>query len=80
MKEVLEKNTNSKIADTNAVNEVVFSLSAQSIAEADQWAKEIGNAGGKLVSQPREFGKGYYGFDFADPDGHRFNVFFMEGM
>lgn len=80
LKEVLEKNTKSQIADANTANEVIFSLSAQSTAEADQWAKEIETAGGKLVSQPREFGKGYYGFDFADPDGHRFNVFFMEGM
>ena len=29
---------------------------------------------------PEEFGKGYYGFVFADPNGHRFNVFYMEGL
>jgi len=36
--------------------------------------------GGKIISRPGEFGKGYYGFDFADPDRHRFNVFYMEGL
>ena len=80
LKEVLEKNTSSKIGDAHQANEVVFTLSAQSTAEADEWAKEIEKAGGNLISQPHEFGKGYYGFDFADPDGHRFNVFYMEGM
>ena len=46
-------------------------------AEADDWAAEIEKAGGRLVSQPEAFGDGYYGFVFADPDGHRFNVFHM---
>jgi predicted lactoylglutathione lyase len=41
------------------------------------WAKEVQKAGGKLVSKPEEFGEGYYGFVLADPDDHRFNVFYM---
>jgi predicted lactoylglutathione lyase len=43
----------------------------------DLWSKEVEKAGGNLVSQPEEFGAGYYGFVFSDPDGHKFNVFFM---
>jgi predicted lactoylglutathione lyase len=38
---------------------------------------EVTKAGGKMLSQPEAFDEGYYGFMFADPDGHRFNVFYM---
>ena len=30
-----------------------------------------------MISKPEEFGEVYYGFVFADPDGHTFNVFYM---
>ena len=76
-KDVLQPAMKGEMADTHAVNEIIFTLSAPSKAEADSWAKEIEQAGGTLVSQPEEFGEGYYGFVFADPDGHRFNVFYM---
>lgn len=58
-------------------DEVMFTLWADTRAEADTWANEIQNAGGTLLTQPTEFGQGYYGFDFADPDGHKWNVFNM---
>ncbi|MFD2144945.1 VOC family protein [Mucilaginibacter antarcticus] len=58
-------------------NEVMFTLWADSRAEADAWATEVSQAGGTLLTQPTAFGPGYYGFDFADPDGHRWNVFNM---
>lgn len=66
-----------ELADLTQGNEIIFTLSAESKEEVDKWAKEVQKAGGNLVSQPEEFGEGYYGFVFADPDGHRFNVFFM---
>ena len=66
-----------KIADTKNANEVLFTLSAESKEQVDKWAKEVEKAGGTLISEPEEFGGGYYGFVFADPDGHKFNVFFM---
>ncbi|PWN71521.1 glyoxalase [Chryseobacterium phosphatilyticum] len=58
-------------------NEIIFTLSAESKDQADQWAEEVKNAGGKIVSEPESFGDHYYGFVFADPDGHKFNVFHM---
>ncbi len=58
-------------------DEIMFSLWAESPAEADAWATEIRDAGGTLLTQPTEFGPGYYGFEFADPDGHKWNVFNM---
>ncbi|HEY9004342.1 MAG TPA: VOC family protein [Mucilaginibacter sp.] len=76
-KDILEKNIKSKIADPHSSNEIIFTISAESKTQTDDWAKEIEKAGGTLVSQPEEFGEGYYGFTFADPDGHLFNVFYM---
>ena len=69
-----------KIADTKNAIEVMFTLSAESKDQVDKWAKEVETANGKIISKPEEFGKGYYGFVFADPDGHRSNVFYMEDL
>ena len=70
----------SEEADLEHGNEVLFTLAAKSKEEVDNWEKEVERAGGKIISKPEEFGEGYYGFVFADPDGHRFNVFNMEGL
>lgn len=80
LKDILQANLKIEIADAQKVCEVVFTLSAESKDQVNKWANEVEKAGGTIVSQPEEFGKGYYGFLFADPDGHRFNVFFMEGL
>jgi predicted lactoylglutathione lyase len=77
LKNVLETNTKIKIADSQNSNEIVFTLSAESKEQVNNWAKEVERAGGKIISKPEEFGEGYYGFVFADPDGHKFNVFYM---
>ena len=77
LKDILRTNIKGEITDSQKSNEVIFTLSAESKDQADNWAKEVKKAGGKIISKPEEFGKGYYGFDFADPDGHRFNVFYM---
>lgn len=80
LKGILETNLNIELADSSRVAEVVFTLSANGIMQVDKWVLEIEKAGGQLVSRPTAFGDGYYGFLFADPDGHRFNVFYMEGF
>lgn len=77
LKEVIEPNVKGKMADLQYGNEIVFTLAAESREQADKWAKEVEQAGGTLVSQPEAFGEGYYGFVFTDPDGHKFNVFYM---
>lgn len=63
------------LADPAKGNEIIFTLSADSPEEVNKWALEIQKAGGTLVSEPEVYGDDYYGFVFADPDGHRFNVF-----
>ncbi|PWV51746.1 VOC family protein [Chitinophaga sp. S165] len=77
LRDVLLDGMKGEIIDTKAGNEIIFTLSASSRQEVDSWEKEIREAGGTIVSKPEEFGKGYYGFVFADPDGHKFNVFQM---
>ncbi|KPE50861.1 VOC family protein [Chryseobacterium indologenes] len=78
LKEVIENNLKMmKFGDSRTVNEIIFTLSAESSDQADQWAEEVKKAGGTIISPPESFGPHYYGFVFADPDGHKFNVFHM---
>jgi predicted lactoylglutathione lyase len=76
-KDLLQQNTGGEMADLSKGNEIIFTLWADSREEADKWAGEIRKAGGTMLSEPAEFGEGYYGFIFSDPDGHKFNVFNM---
>ncbi len=80
LNDILKKSIRTEIANAEIVNEILFTISAESKDQAASWEKEVGPAGGKIISRPEEFGNGYYGFLFADPDGHRFNVFYMEGL
>lgn len=77
LKDVLEPAMMGPVVDARTGNEIIFTLSADSREEVNDWEKEVKQAGGIVVSKPEEFGEGYYGFVFADPDGHRFNVFYM---
>lgn len=80
IKETLTTAMHGKLADLKNGNEIIFTLSASSKDEVNQWEKEVKKAGGTAVSRPEEFEEGYYGFVFADPDGHKFNVFYMKGL
>lgn len=77
LKDILQSNVKINLNDSNKSNEIIFTISAESRAEVDSWEREVEKAGGKIISRAEEFGKGYYGFVFSDPDGHTFNVFHM---
>lgn len=77
LKDILEKNTNASFANNQNSNEILLSMLAEKKDEVDQWAESVRKAGGKIESEPKEFGDNYYGFVFSDPDGHKFNVFKM---
>ena len=77
LKDALEPGMKGSLIDTKAGNEIIFTLSADTKEEVNNWEKEVRQAGGTILSMPEEFGEGYYGFVFADPDGHKFNVFYM---
>jgi predicted lactoylglutathione lyase len=59
-------------------NEVLFSLGANSREEVDELALKAESAGGSVFSKPGERGGWMYGCGFADPDGHRWNVLYMD--
>ena len=73
----LKESLKGELANLAQGNEVIFTLWADNKKEVDTWAGEVRSAGGKIFSEPEEFGEGYYGFGFSDPDGHKWNVFHM---
>ena len=58
--------------------EVLFSLGADSRGEVDAMAKKAADAGAILYGKPGEKDGWMYGCGFIDPDGHRWNVLFMD--
>lgn len=69
----LKKGMKGELADLSKGNEVIFTISAETKEEVDDWAVKVKDAGGSVFSPPEEF-QGMYGCAFADPDGHKFNI------
>ena len=61
-------------------SEIIFTLSAETESEVNEWAKKVKDAGGNILQKVQRDENGYYGFVFADPDGHKFNVLLMDNM
>ncbi len=59
-------------------NEIIFTLSAETEDEVKEWANKVEAAGGNIFQEVGRDENGYFGFGFADPDGHKFNVLLME--
>ena len=59
-------------------SEIIFTLSADTEAEVKEWAGKVKNAGGSIFHEVGRDETNHYGFGFADPDGHKFNVLLME--
>lgn len=70
--------TKSEIADTSKTNEVLISIDAESKQEVDELAKKAEDAGGSIFGKPGEKDGWMYGCGFADPDGHKWNVLYMD--
>lgn len=73
----LKTSLGGEIADLSQGNEVMFTLSAESREEVDEWADAVLAAGGTIFSKPQRIQEDWYGCGFADPDGHKWNVFYM---
>jgi predicted lactoylglutathione lyase len=58
--------------------EVLLSIDAQSKEEVDELAKRAIEAGGSSNHKPSEMKGFMYGCLFSDPDGHRWNVLYMD--
>jgi predicted lactoylglutathione lyase len=59
-------------------SEIIFTLSAATEAEVNEWAERVRNAGGNIFHEVGRDETNHYGFGFADPDGHKFNVLLIE--
>ncbi len=75
-KESLKPAMGGEIVDLEEGNEIMFTLSADSVEEVDEWAKEVKRAGGTVFSEPQTIRGKWYGCGFADLDGHKWNVFY----
>ncbi len=70
--------TPKKIADANAVSEVLVCLSAESKAEVDATVEKALNAGGKADPGPKQDYGFMYGRSFEDLDGHIWEIMWMD--
>lgn len=70
--------TKSELTDTAKTTEVLISLGAESREEVDEMARKVFEAGGKVCSGPEETQGWMYGCAFADLDGHRWNMLYMD--
>lgn len=70
--------TGNEIADAKKATEVLFSIDAESREEVDEMANKAVKAGGTIFGQPKESQGWMYGCGFADLDGHRWNVLYMD--
>ncbi len=63
---------------SDTTSEIIFTLSAETEAEVKEWAEKVIKAGGNIFLEMGRDETNHYGFGFADPDGHKFNVLLME--
>ena len=70
--------TRNALSNTTEGTEVLFSLGAQSREQVDDIAKRAKLAGGVVFAEPEESNRFMYGCGFCDPDGHRWNMLYMD--
>lgn len=68
----------SQITDTSNSAEVMFSIGADSREEIDAFIQKVELAGGSIFGRPSEIDGWMYGAGFADLDGHRWNLLYMD--
>ena len=69
--------TTRQLCDTATHTEGLFALSAGSRAEVDTLVRTAVAAGGSHAVDPQDHGF-MYGWSFHDPDGHHWEVFWMD--
>ena len=69
---------NAELSNAFQSAEVLLSIDAESQAEVDEMAEKAVAAGGSSNHKPYEMTGFMYGCLFSDPDGHRWNVLYMD--
>ena len=73
-----EQFTQAKVADLSNTGELLISMEAQSKTEVEELAEKVLAAGGTIFAGPETWQGWMYGMGFQDPDGHRWNMAFMD--
>ena len=71
--------TPKEICDATKCTEVLVSLSCESRTHVDDLVRKAVDAGGSTYSDPQDHGF-MYGHGFQDPDGHIWELFYMESL
>jgi predicted lactoylglutathione lyase len=69
--------TKNRPCDTSSHTEALFALSCASRAEVDAIVEKAVAAGGRKAKEPQDHGF-MYGWSFYDPDGHHWEVLWMD--
>jgi len=69
--------TQKEVADSTAQTEAILALSADSREDVDALVDKALASGGSPANEPMELGF-MYGRSFQDPDGHQWEVFWMD--
>ena len=69
--------TKKQIADAGKTTEVLICLSCESRAEVDELVRKALAAGGTAPNAPQDHGF-MYGHGFTDPDGHIWELMYMD--
>ena len=70
--------TPKRIADAHQTSEVLLCISAESRDDVDTTVEKAGPAGGVVDASPRQDHGFMYGRSFEDPDGHIWEVMWMD--
>ncbi len=73
-----QKYTDNFIADTSKGSEMLISIDAPDRNYLDEMVEKVISAGGTVFSKPQEIQGWMYNMGFADLDGHRWNVLYMD--
>lgn len=69
--------TKKEISDSKKSTEVLIALDVDSREAVDEMVRKAINSGGSVYMDPQDHGW-MYGHSFADPDGHQWEVLYMD--
>ncbi len=69
--------TKKPISDASKTTEVLLALDAESRQEVDDMVRKAVEAGGTVYMEAQDHAC-IYGHSFADPDGHQWEIFYMD--
>lgn len=67
-----------EVSDAKSETEILILFDVASCEEIDETAGKVFDAGGTIFSEPAKIQGWMCGFGFADLDGYRWNMLFMD--